>query len=662
MHKFRLLGAALLIAGCSGDNTVGPPVVSSVVVTSAPTQISVNETAQATAIVKDQNGAALTGKTIVWTSLQPNIATVTPAGVIRGIAAGTATIQGQVDGITGTAQVIVAAAAQSCASGPTVVDLAVGGVRVLNSSATSGCIRISSNATASDYVVIAANANPLPDILADYQIRSDEGDAVPSNNLLVSPAAVRSSLTVAAAPIGSALQISFERKLRRLERQTLDLPGRQHTFRSQRATSSAAKYSQSVAIPVVGEKTPFKIPQSCSQFKSITATVQFISTRAIIYTDDASPAGGFTAADFQAIGTEFDNLIYPTGVAYFGTPLDLDNNGRVIILYTPEVNRLTPSGNPAGFVGGFFFAGDLFPATGQNSCAQSNFAELFYLLSPDPDGAINGNKRATSQVRQGTRGTIAHEFEHMINASERIRTPVVVDDFESVWLDEAMAHLAEEATGRALKGIGEAENADFARLSGNTDDFNAYFFQNFARFQRYLQNPGPQAPTSSFADTSLAARGAAWAFLRYTADQFAPGGDIRAFTKALAVAPDTGVSNLLKRIGGGVPFDTLAAGWMVANYTDDFGIANLPSRYTYKSYNMRNSVAAITASRTYPLLVNTVSGAYRSGPLQARSASGNYFRFTRGPGALARSFRFLNSDGVTAASFTGARFYIVRAQ
>ncbi|MEJ7760779.1 MAG: Ig-like domain-containing protein [Gemmatimonadaceae bacterium] len=661
MHKFRLVGAALLVIACSGDKSVGPPVTSSVAVTFAPTQISVNETAQATAIVKDQSGNALTGKTIEWTSLNPNVATVTAAGVIRGVSAGTATIQGKVDGIVGTATVIVIAPAQSCLGGPTVVDLAPGGVRVLSSAQTRGCIKISSTAAASDHVVIAANANALPDIVADYIIKSDEGETVPSSNFLATPAMIRSSLTAAEPSFGGALQVTFEQKIRRMERQVLDLPGGQRAFR-ERTASNALRYSQLAAIPVVGEKTPFKVPQSCSKFTSITATVQYISTRAIIYTDDASPGGGFTAADFQAIGDEFDNLIYPTDVSYFGTPLDLDNNGRVIILYTPEVNKLTPMGNPGGFVGGFFFAGDLFPASGQNSCAQSNVGEVFYVLAPDPDGSVNGNVRKTIDVRQGTRGTIAHEFQHMINASERIRTPVVVDDFESVWLDEAMAHFAEDATGRALKQIGEAENADFTRLVSNRNDYNAYFFQNFARFRLYLQNPGPNAPTSSLADSSLAARGAAWAFLRHTADHYAPGGDIKAFTKALAVSPDTGVSNLLKRIGGGVPFDTLVAGWMVANYADDLGIPNLAVKYTYKTYNMRSNVAALN-SGTYPLLVNQIAGgSYVSPPLKARSASGNYFRFVRAAGAPARSFRFLNLDAVTAASFTGATFYILRAQ
>jgi len=102
---------------------------------------------------------------------------------------------------------------------------------------------------------------------------------------------------------------------------------------------------------------------------------------------------------------------------------------------------------------------------------------------------------------------------------------------------------------------------------------------------------------------------------------------------------------------------------MVANYADDLGIPNLAVKYTYKTYNMRNNVAAITSARTYPLLVNQITGGpYVSPPLKARSASGNYFRFVRAAGAPARSFRFLNLDAVTAASFTGATFYILRVQ
>jgi len=493
-------------------------------------------------------------------------------------------------------------------------------------------------------------------------IKSDEGDAVPSTNLLASTRGVIASLEAGPAFKGAA-QDEFEQKIRRLERATLDVPVAQRAFRN-RTYGALRNYSISAAIPTIGEKTTFKIPgsaQPCTNFTSLTATVQYISTRAIIYTDDASPPGGFTSTDFQQIGDEFDALIYPTGVAYFGTPIDLDNNGRVVILYTPEVNKLTPANNPGGFVGGFFFAGDLFPSSGVNSCPQSNVAELFYLLSPDPDGTINGNKRSTASVRQGTRGTIAHEFQHMINASETIRS-TIKHEFESVWLNEALSHLIEEATGRVLKGIGPAENADFARLSSNINDFNAYFFQNFARFRGYLQAPGVNPPTSAEAESSLAVRGAAWAFLRYTADHYSPNGNERELTRALVVGPDTGVVNLVKRTNA--PFDTLLAGWMVANYADDLGIPGLAQKYTYRSYNIRSNVAAITTpSRTYPLVVNQIgTGSYVSPTLQAKSGTGNYFQFARPAGAQARTFRFLNPDGRTTASFTGATLYILRSQ
>jgi hypothetical protein len=256
----------------------------------------------------------------------------------------------------------------------------------------------------------------------------------------------------------------------------------------------------------------------------------------------------------------------------------------------------------------------------------------------------------------------------MINASERIRSPIE-QNFEQVWLDEALAHFAEDAVGRAIRGIGEAEDANFSRtLGGNANDFNAFFFQNFSRFRTYLLNPGPMAPTSSMADTSLAVRGAAWALLHYAADQYAPGGDVKAYIKKLAGGPDTGVVNMTKN-GGNVSWDVLVSGWMAANYADNLGIPGLSSLYTYKVYDMRIIETAIDgnakggANGVYPLKVNTISGAsYALTGLQARSGSGNYFFIARDAGAPARTFRYLNADGSTAASFTSANWILLRTR
>jgi len=667
MRKSILAGALLIAAACSGggDGGGGPLVVTTVAVTASPTQISVGGTAQASAIVKDQNGNPLSGKTVSWASLNPAVASVNlTTGLITGVSAGSAVIQGTAGGISGTATVIVISAVSACNTGITVVDLPVGGVRVLTASETQGCIKMPATTGApADYMVIAGNISATPDILGTYVLKSDEGDNVPSTTIAPSNAIFSADNAAPRNTVGDpgAAQIGFETRLRLMERRELKIPDAQRAYRERLREAAQGRFSVSSAIPAVGDQLNFKVPgrnNACTNFTTITAEVEYINDKVIIYTDVAAPANGFTATDYQQIGDEFSSLIYPTDVAFFGTPLDDDANGRIIILYTSEVNKLTEP-NSTSFVGGFFFAGDLFPSTGAGSCAQSNQAELFYMLAPDPDGTINNNKRSLSLVRQNTRGTIAHEFEHMINASERIRSPIL-QSFEDVWLDEALAHFAEDATGRALRGLGETDDATFsASLGGSNDDFNAFFFQNLARFRIYLNNPGPVGPTSSSADTSLAVRGAGWALLRYAADQYS-GGDVKLFTKRLAGGPDVGVANLVKNAGA--TFDAIVSGWMIANYADNAGIPGLSSLYSYKVYNMRSMLTSITAGQ-YPLKVTTVAGSgFVLTGLEARSGSGNYFFAQQNAGSPARTWRFLNSDGATAASFTGAAWIILRTR
>lgn len=149
-------------------------------------------------------------------------------------------------------------------------------------------------------------------------------------------------------------------------------------------------------------------------------------------------------------------------------------------------------------------------------------------------------------------------------------------------------------------------------------------------------------------------------------DQYAPGGDTKAFLRAITPGPDTGVVNLTNRAGA-VPFDTLITGWMVANYADDAGIPNLSSKYTYKAYDMRDNVRKIVsnnpASQIYPLLVTAITGTgVVISNLQALSGSGDYFSFSRVAAGLARTFRMLNNDLSTAASFTGATLILLRTQ
>src|SRR5688500_6098951 len=160
--------ALLMFSACKGTEITDPPVTTTVLVSSNPTQIAVGETAQASAVVKDQNGNALSGKSIAWTSLNQSIATVTAAGVIKGVSPGNATIQGTVDGVTGTASVQVFIPSLVCTEGPENVTLAVGEVRVLNLLDIEGCAKVAAVAGQPQYIVIAANVNALPDAFPSF--------------------------------------------------------------------------------------------------------------------------------------------------------------------------------------------------------------------------------------------------------------------------------------------------------------------------------------------------------------------------------------------------------------------------------------------------------------------------------------------------------------
>src|SRR5213075_1306573 len=135
------------------------------------------------------------------------------------------------------------------------------------------------------------------------------------------------------------------------------------------------------------------------------------------------------------------------------------------------------------------------------------------------------------------------------------------------------------------------------------------FFQNLARLSDWMVKPDQFAPFSKMADTSLAVRGAAWAIVRYAADNYS-NGDARALTRKLAAGPDTGVRNFAAATGA--PVDTLVKGWLISMYADHLGITNLPAQYQYRSYNFRSVMPPVAKSvlgqstATYPLRIQSI--------------------------------------------------------
>jgi len=560
--------------------------------------------------------------------------------------------------------------------------MGVGEVRVLVPTDIPNGIDLPAGSGARDYIVIVGNTSSTHDAVANYVVKADRSPtSVFGLEAAADMAASRYSVQLGEMPLARTSQQAVDNKVRSFERSNLGFKSRGGLLDGSRFSIKRSAVAATMAVPVVGDVIDVKIPDAnsnnlCLNYFQTQAVVASVSRRAILAVDtlDGPPAILFKQAVLDSITNEFDNITYPTDSSYFHNPTDIDNNGHVILLFTGQVNKLTPPNTSGGFVGGFFFAGDFFPPTNQGGgpgsfCAQSNQEEIFYLLSPDPTGLKFGNIRSASSVRQGTRGTIAHEFQHMINSGNRFLNPAV-SDFESTWLDEALAHFAEDAVGRVSRGFADLRPLTFADVlpcnspCAEANDFNAFFFQNLARLTYWMNEPDKFSPMSKMADTSLATRGAAWAFVRYGADNFS-NGDPRALTRLLAAGPDTGIKNFTTATKATV--DTLVKGWLVSMYADHLGIAGLPAQYQYRSYNFRSVMPPVAkavlsqSSASYPLTIKSIGSGSDNISATNRSGSGTYYRLTVASGAGAKNVKVLDSSG-NAASFLGEHIYVLRIQ
>jgi hypothetical protein len=327
-----------------------------------------------------------------------------------------------------------------------------------------------------------------------------------------------------------------------------------------------------------------------------------VSNTAIVAADTANPANGFTDAEYASFATVFDTLVGPLDIQAFGQPTDIDKNGKIIIFFTKEVNKLTPRGSP-GFVGGFFYERDLFPTTDTpefEGCAGSNVAEMYYSLVPDPAGTFSDIRKKTD-VLNVTPATLAHEFQHLINAGRRLYVNDA-NDFEEVWLNEGLSHIAEELLYYRVAHLAPRQNIGITEIkkdAASVNAFNNYQGDNFGRFEIFLGKP---SQTSVYADNdSLETRGATWHLLRYLADH--RGSSDADTWSQLVNTTLIGKENLSHVFGS--TYMTQIRDWATTVFSDDVaGVTD--TRFLEPSWNMRN---------IFPALVNSSGQALNKYPL-----------------------------------------------
>jgi hypothetical protein len=357
---------------------------------------------------------------------------------------------------------------------------------------------------------------------------------------------------------------------------------------------NSGRSGQLSGAPQIGDlvKLNTNSSSSCTNANIRTGRVVVISDRAIVVADTANPANGFTLDDYKYFASGFDTLVYPTDTANFGTPTDKDGNQHIILFFTRAVNELTPPGQNF-YVGGFFFNRDLFPVTTAGNvegCAASNFAELLYMLVPDPGGVVNQNVRSVDFVKGTTLGTLAHELQHLINSSRHLYVNRSAN-FEDPFLDEGLSHVAEELVFFKASGLAPGEDITYASIESTPkvlDAFNTFEAANFRRFREFLTDPLTNSPYAS--NGNLTTRGAIWSFLRYSADRL--GTPEAALWFKLANPPNGihGVSNIATAIN--TDLSGWVRDWSMANFADDL-VSGAPRIDTHPSWDIHSVIASL---------------------------------------------------------------------
>jgi hypothetical protein len=638
------LGPVQITASAEGKsatvtiNVIPIPVAQVSVTLSAP-QINVGQTAQATATVFDGLGRPLTDRQISWSSSQGSVASVNSQGVVTGLTGGgPVSIIATVDGVTGSAPIFVIAPV-TCTS---TIQLAVGEQRLLSGTDRSAfCLGATG---ASEYALIPFNASTNASSSAPIRLTA-------TNTVAPSSASLSPNLNQVTLAGGLRLvaERSIEREFRMRER--TDLAPVLRNFQNKRRQGQRFKTSFITgmpAAPAVGSIFPINVSvtgNTCTSPKQLRdARVAAVTPKVIVLIDTQAPPGGYTDDELRGFAETFEQLGLPVDTLNFGSPTDIDGNGRFIILFTGTVNAL--SGTSGGIVGGLQASRDLFPVT---DCQGSNEGEMFYMPVPDPTSVINSTYTNKASVAGRVQATLAHELQHLINAGRRI----YINDanaFEEVWLNEGISHIAEELVYYQVSGKTRGMNINLPQVQASQaqlDAVNTYMVQNLGRLITYLRATEANSPYAP--NDKLETRGATWQLLRYAADR--AGGDERALWRALVNAQNAGQANFNAVFGS---ITSLSRDFAVTQYLDDQPIPATPA-FTFASWNFRSMLPAIN-SGVYPLIVRSLVSA----PLDLNLIGGgsSYVKFGVAAGATAAISASTNGQ----APAPGVEFTVIRTQ
>ncbi|UCF62241.1 MAG: immune inhibitor A [Anaerolineaceae bacterium] len=279
----------------------------------------------------------------------------------------------------------------------------------------------------------------------------------------------------------------------------------------------------------VGAKDTFWVIDYRDESFEVPATLHYVTDHAYFWiADDAQ----FEQSDLEKLGKAFENKIYQTGHAFFGSEWSpgIDGDPHIYVLFARRLGV---------YIAGYFSSADeMHPLAHE----YSNAHEMFVLNIDNLDVG-----------EAYTLSTLAHEFQHMIHWN--------LDRNETTWLNEGFSQLSEL--------------------------LNRYDVGGFDR--EYAGDPDLQLNTWSDAEEdNFRHYGASFLFVSYFLDRFG-----EQATQALVAHPANGlvsIDHVLQDLGAVDPIteepisaDRFVMDWAITNFIDDPVVAD--GRYTYINYN-----------------------------------------------------------------------------
>lgn len=587
----RLLAILPFLVGCT-DGLFGPS-AEEIAIELEQAAISEATLLVGQSVVLTARSSGSSASQLTWRSAAPEIVAVTEDGTIRGVSIGETSVIASAGRLADTVFVSVLAAPPAsgyCGDG-TALELARSeSLTTTAEAAASLCIN---GGTATQIYVLV----PFHAATSGSELRVEvAADGVGNGSFTLQPDSPPQSILSPPPAESPRPSDSEDHRLLR-EREVRDL-----TPLVRGGSLPAPTIPRPAALPTVGDELTLNVnpERTCTEPRERRARVAAVSDRAVILDDVLNPVGRFTDAEYAAFAESFDDLVYPTVTRNFGDPTDIDGNGKILIVFTTAVNQMTKE-RAQSYTAGFFYARDLFPKRDTpplGACAASNEAELLYMITPDPSGTVNRNVRTKRSVADRTVGVLAHELQHLINASRRLRVVGGDQWSEELWLNEGLSHIAEELTFYAAAGLAPGGELTGPRIRGSAfTAFERYQGVNMSRYSSYLRKPYGSSPLHG---TDLENRGASWSFLRYAADRAVPGGEAGLWRR-IVDSKTVGYANLAGALGAS-PLSWMHD-WAVSLYTDDF--IPVHARFRQPSWNFRSVLPTLASEvSAYPLRVD----------------------------------------------------------